>query len=53
MLGTMIHPSESFGLVKEKGMGSVGIGIILALLFYACRNYFKTRRRFPLHTVRS
>ena len=35
MLGTMIHPSESFGLVKEKGMGSVGIGIILALLFYA------------------
>ena len=35
MLGTVIHPSESFGLVKEKGMGSVGIGIISALLFYA------------------
>ncbi len=34
MLGTMIH-RQSFGLVKEKGMGSVGIGIISALLFYA------------------
>ena len=34
MLTTMIHPSNNFTDLKEKGKGSIGLSIILLLAFY-------------------
>ena len=34
MLTTMVHPSNNFTDIKEKGLGSVSLGLLLLLLYY-------------------
>ena len=34
LMSSMIHPSDTFADVKEKGKGSVLISIIMVILFY-------------------
>ena len=34
MLSTMIHPSNNFTDLKEKGIGSVGLSIVTVIIFY-------------------
>lgn len=35
MLTTMIHPSNNFTDIKEKGLGSVGLSILLLIIYYS------------------
>lgn len=34
MLSTMIHPSNNFTDLKEKGIGSVGLSVVTVIIFY-------------------
>lgn len=34
LLATAVHPSDNFALVKEKGMGSIPVCIVLIILYY-------------------
>ncbi len=35
MLTTMIHPSNNFTDIKEKGLGSIGLSLLLLVLYYS------------------